>query len=88
MRTNLIMHFHCSECGNQLNLIDRNEQETNPVSSPSLKQIPGEPTGAMCLYASTIQVEPCRHCIEKYTLPAKKMVEGIKQMADLGKKNP
>ena len=79
MRTNLIMHFHCSECGKQLNIVNDQEGAKKPKyhDDDFRSQEPKEPTGAACHYTPKISVEPCRNCIEKYTGPAKKLVDAI-----------
>lgn len=77
MRTNLIMHFHCSECGKQLDLAYENEAEVKPGSVDNLHQKPPEPTGAKILYTPQISIRPCRNCIEKHTGPAKRLAEAL-----------
>jgi hypothetical protein len=79
MRTNLIMHFHCSECGNQLKLKNESEGAKKPVYHDDTyrTQEPKEPTGAACYYTPKISIEPCKRCIEKYTKPAKQLVDAI-----------
>ena len=79
MRTNLILHLHCSECGKRLNLCYKNELKKKPVK-PGYKEVDDEPTGAACYYPDPIVVEPCKSCIEKYTLPAKQLCESIKTL--------
>ena len=86
MRTNLIMHFHCSECGKQLKLKQENEGAKKPAYryDDSDQDEPKEPTGAACYYTPTLSIEPCKFCIEKYTGPAKKIVEALNSLTDLG----
>lgn len=78
MRTNFITHFFCSTCGKQLELVYESDIKT--TSEKFEEQIPVEPTGASCLYNSKIFIKPCQDCIDKYTLPAKKLIEVIKQI--------
>ena len=78
MRTNLIMHFHCSECGMQLKLKDESEAKKPVYHDDTFRtQEPKEETGAACYYTPKVSIEPCKKCIEKYTGPARKIVEGI-----------
>ena len=78
MRKNLLMHFHCSECGGILDIaLDSDRTE------PKDLYVEGEPTGAMCYHAPRISVEPCKGCIEKYTKPAKAMVQAVKAMQEI-----
>lgn len=79
-RTNLIMHFHCSECGNQLTIDYPKEAKTPPVDNWGAPQTPKEDTGAACFYTPKISIAPCRHCIEKHTAPARKLVEAVRDM--------
>lgn len=83
MRTNLIMHFHCSECGRQLDIVSKSEETTKTIEGSDWNQQPKEPTGADCFYTPKIQIEPCRNCIEKYTKPALKIAEGLKEFNSL-----
>lgn len=76
MRTNMIVHFHCAECGKQLTLTDGDGKHYNRAYS----QIPQEPTGAECYYVPRVNIWPCESCINKYTGPAKKILEGLKEM--------
>ncbi len=78
MRTNLITHFYCSHCGNQLNVCYDEEKSPRKVEAQHQTEI--EPTGAACRY-NKILVEPCRHCIEKHTKPAKALANAIKELA-------
>lgn len=79
MRTNLIMHFHCAECGYQLKLQTENEGAKKPEyhKDDFASQNPKEPTGASCYHTPKISIEPCKKCIEKYTGPAKKLTEAL-----------
>lgn len=76
MRNNLITRFHCSECGNILNLVYPKDA-AEPVEPGYGVVTPSEPTGAACVYTPRIMVEPCRFCIEKYTGPAKQLAKAI-----------
>lgn len=77
MRTNLITHFHCTNCGSQLQV----ECERNDLPEPKKAscQTDIEPTGAECRY-NLIYVEPCQICISKVLAPARKMADAIKEM--------
>jgi hypothetical protein len=84
MRTNLIMHFHCAECGSVLNLREPSEEKV-----PNERYESGvwagrghdkEPTGAAVRYVEAVQVEPCRVCIDRYTGPAKRLAEAMQQL--------
>jgi len=85
MRTNLIMHFHCAECGKQLHIDDKPKMEPKYHYDDFPSQKPKEPTGAACHYTPKISVKPCSNCIEKYTGPAKKIVDAISAMTELNK---
>jgi len=76
MRTNLILHLHCSECGTRLRLCYKNEAQKPPKESGYM-EADKEPTGAECFYPGSISVEPCRKCIEKYTGPARRLVDAL-----------
>lgn len=67
MRKNLIMNLFCSECSGPLNLVYGEEVGKQRVDRPTS----ADPTGAACRYIEKIHVEPCKHCIEKNTRPAK-----------------
>lgn len=73
MRANLITTFHCYDCGNRLE-VDYG-RETKLSSSHS----PDDPTGAAVCYNQVV-VRPCRNCIEKYTRPARKLVEAVREI--------
>ena len=76
MRTNLIMHFFCSECGSQLSFAET-DQGVEPKRDIHFDQSPKEPTGAACQYASKLRIVPCKFCIEKYTGTAKQLMAAI-----------
>ncbi len=77
MRTNLITHFHCSNCGHQLNV--EYDSDCSPKKITDVVQTTREPTGACCRY-NRIIVEPCKKCIEKSTRPAQLIAEGLKAL--------
>lgn len=80
IRTNLIMHFHCSECGRQLKIDYPEEAKAKPVDARSTNQVPQEDTGGVCFYTPIISIRPCQHCIKKHTEPAKKLMQAIKDL--------
>ena len=91
MRTNLIMHFNCSECGSLLNLRYEYEEKDNKKEKPSsLNSLhTDEPTGGVVRYVPAVSVDPCRHCIGKYVGPALKLAEaitGLKEVQELQEK--
>lgn len=86
MRTNLIFHFHCSECGNILNICYPKD------AAKAIREDPQDmcegcnikvSTGAECMYPPVISVEPCKYCIDKYTSPAKKLIEAMRQIGTI-----
>lgn len=81
MRTNLVMRLNCSECGRQLNL-KLEKESANPVEISGHNENPKIPTGAACLHAGLIMVEPCRFCIEKYTGPSKRLLEALNSLQE------
>jgi len=84
MRTNLIMHFHCSECGHQLNISYPNDAKSEAKEEPyGFTQKPEEPSGAYAFNTPKISIDPCRSCIEKYTVPAKKLTDAIKTLTKI-----
>ena len=78
MRRNLILHFHCSECGRRLELTTQGERTAEPVGAD--KKEDDEPTGADCFYPPVISVRPCRYCIEKHTGPAEQLLKALKEL--------
>ena len=78
MRHNLITHFYCSNCGEQLSL--KTEDEAN--AKPKPRSFAGEPTGAACIHTG-FMVEPCRACIAKYTEPAKQLASAISALGSV-----
>ncbi len=78
MRTNLILHFHCSKCGERLQVIYENRQTVKSKNSDHTT-VDREPTGADCRYVSPIQIEPCRGCYA----PIKKFHSAIKDMENI-----
>jgi len=85
MRTNLIMHFHCSECGKQLHLKNSIDGAKKPRYhyDDFGNQEPKEPTGAACYYTPKISIVPCKACIDKYTLPAKALTDAIIKISEI-----
>ena len=79
MRNNLILKFHCSECGSRLNLV-YNKGNHEKHGGSSVNEVPNEPTGADCRYMPEVQVEPCKPCIDKHIGPAKKLLEAVKEI--------
>jgi len=77
MRTNLITKFFCNDCGYQLNV--EYDSDESPKKIASQHQTDKEPTGACCRY-NRILVQPCRHCIEKHTSPAKQLGEALREI--------
>jgi len=85
MRTNLVMKFHCSNCGNCLNIVtDYEKKELPKPKEDYLRHEPKMPSGAFMHEPSTIYIEPCRMCIERETGPAKKLREAILEMGKNG----
>jgi hypothetical protein len=82
MRTNLILHFYCSECGNRLNIKTNGDEkvENDNGFGNGFNESPKEPTGAECRYVPDIQIDPCVYCIEKYTRPAKALVDALSEL--------
>lgn len=80
VRENLIMTFACSECGRKLTLrrADRERVESEEPQSPE------DPPRRQCRYAETVQVDPCRHCIEAKTGPAEKLAAAIRELTGEG----
>jgi hypothetical protein len=78
------MHFHCAECGKQLRILTENEGAKKPKYHDDTfrGQEPKEPTGAACHYTPKISIVPCESCIKKYTAPAKKLCEALKELND------
>jgi hypothetical protein len=84
MRTNLIMHFHCAECGSVLNLVYDKDVKVKPEEYRGGWAATGhtpEPTGAAVRYVPPVFIEPCRGCIDKHTGPAKQLAAALKTMA-------
>lgn len=79
MRTNLILHLHCAECGARLKLCYPKERNADPVE-PGYGEADNEPTGAACFFPDKISVQPCEKCIEKYTGPARQLADALKRM--------
>lgn len=87
MRTNLITHFHCSNCGHQLNVEYDKEDSPQKIELPSSQQTEPEPPGAYCRY-NRILVEPCRFCIAEKTGPAEKLIEAMDSLRKVKKGMP
>jgi hypothetical protein len=72
----LVMHLFCSECGNRLNF--------QPAGKKKVKNIDvyerSEPVHIV-RRDMDVQVQPCRHCIDRLTGPALKILEGISEFA-------
>lgn len=87
MRTNLIMHFHCSECGAVLNIAypdaAAKPAEYHANQPWARENHDAEPTGAAVRYVPAISVEPCPKCIERHTGPAKQLSAALKAMGAL-----
>jgi len=81
-RNNLITHFHCVECGNQLNMSYDCDNEVKLINKPHDEQTEREPSGGFCMY-NRIKIWPCRSCIEKYTGPANKLLQALKEIKGL-----
>lgn len=80
VRENLIMTFACSECGRKLTLRRAHQEEVKSEAPRSTD----DPSGAYCRYAETVQVDPCRHCIEAKTGPAEKLAAAIRELTGEG----
>lgn len=74
MRTELITRFVCGDCGELLTIPYEPKAERRQSISQS-----GDPTGAKVRY-NPIYINPCRHCIEKHTAPAKALAAAVKMM--------
>lgn len=77
MRTNLITHFYCSNCGSQLAVAY--DSPDLPAAKPAKRQTFDEPTGADCRYVKLF-VEPCRACIDGELEPARQLANAIQQL--------
>tara|TARA_Y100000782_G_C9980192_1_gene179812 strand:+ start:43 stop:291 length:249 start_codon:yes stop_codon:yes gene_type:complete len=75
IRTNLVTHFICNECGANLEVALDSEKRSEKDGRDNLRV-----TGAAKSDIS-IQVKPCRSCIEKHTKPAAKLLEAIKELS-------
>lgn len=74
IRTNLVTHLHCCECGAELRLAT--ERPAGLVAQESTRY----DTGAACL-TNKVWVYPCRNCIDIKTGPALQLTEAIRFMA-------
>ena len=85
VRTNLMMQFHCSECGNQLCLSYDSDDGGTKIRNDinSWDEEPKLPNPIRTYTNPGIKIDPCKPCFEKYTLPAKKLTEALKQMNKL-----
>lgn len=83
MRTNLVMHFHCSECGSVLIIVGTGSEKVRSKDG-IYQESPKLPTGADLRSVPPIQIVPCRECIEKYTGPSRKLAEAIKALTEGG----
>lgn len=77
-RNHLITRLYCFDCGNQLDLTydDRKKKD-----APFDQGENDEPSGGYKM-VNKITVHPCRHCIDKYTAPAKALVNAVKQIQE------
>ena len=75
IRTNLVTHFICNECGSNLEVALDSEKRSENGERDDLRI-----TGAAKSDIS-IQVKPCRGCIEKHTKPAAKLLEALKELS-------
>ncbi len=82
MRTNLIMHFHCSECGGQLRLQQEGERIKARPESPACGD-DDPPVSVPWYCTSSIRIQPCKRCIEEYTGPGKKVTSSQMVKSDL-----
>ena len=80
MRTNLIMHFHCSECGQQLRLEHDHEAKHPPTDKGGPRAEPKEDAGAFCYRTPKISIKPCWNCIRKYRGPAEALAKAVDQL--------
>ena len=77
MRTNLVMQFHCADCGNQLKLT-YSEKKTNDLAHDM--QEPKIKTGSAVM-RNRILIHPCSECKRKAEEPInhlKKALQGAK----------
>jgi len=87
MRNNLVVHFHCSECGRRLNISLEGNAKAKPTNQSKrahyTEDIPKHDTGAHARELEPIQIEPCEFCIEKYTEPSRKLIEALNQIKEI-----
>lgn len=74
------MQFYCSECGSVLNILNERDHKVDTKSIMDCEQKPIIPTGAAVRFAEAIQIEPCKICIEKYSGPARKLMQAFNDM--------
>lgn len=77
LRTNLVFHLYCSECGNQLSMVA--DGETLVHSKPAIKQTDPEPASAACNQVR-IHVERCRHCLANELGPARQLAAAVQSL--------
>ena len=77
MRRHLMINFFCTDCSAPL-IISENEEIKNSMKNG----LRNDPTVADCRYAGVVLVEPCSHCIQKVTGPAKQLASAIKVLAN------
>lgn len=80
MRNNLVMQFNCAECGNVLDLVLGRDEQVRSKECLAMDAVPKLPTGCELRAVPPVQIKPCRHCIEKYTGPAKKLMDAINEL--------
>jgi len=86
MRNNLIMHFHCAECGTVLELVHPAQAAAPKPYLSSAAYIDGhtpEPTGAAVCYVSPVFVAACKACITKHTGPAIALAKAISAFSEI-----
>lgn len=82
MRTNLVLKFYCSECGDVLNIVTDYEKKSLPKPEESiLRDVPNMPTGARMHQPDAIYIEPCVRCAEKINGPAIRLMKALNEVA-------
>lgn len=77
MRRHLMINLFCSKCSAPL-IISENGEIKNSMKHGQQN----DPTGADCRYTDVVLVEPCSHCIQKVTGPAKQLAAAIKVLTN------
>lgn len=77
---NLLLRFNCSKCGERLTIVYDGKPTKEPNKDDLYDSQEDPRPGIMACEPPRLSIEPCWACINKYTAPAKQLMEAVQTL--------